>query len=109
MAVFLPILFFAVPSVVIGLFDARGKWSLAFIVRRALGLAWFIMATSRLVLVYSPDRFLELTPLVVRKVSGRWRRSKGQRKHDIGTVGRGPSEQIVKISGAVVDVEKNID
>jgi hypothetical protein len=71
LAVLLPVLFFAVPSIFVGLFDARGKWSLAFIVWIALDLAWSIMVTSRLVLVYAPDRFLELAPVSVRRSSFR--------------------------------------
>ena len=40
--------------------------------------------------------------------AGGGRRGKCQREHDILTFGRGPSEQIVEIGGAVVDVRENV-
>src|SRR6516225_798251 len=69
LAAVLPVLFFLVPSVFVGLFDARGKWSLAFIVWIALNLAWSVMTTSRLVLVYAHDRFPELPEVELKTIS----------------------------------------
>lgn len=63
LAVVLPASYFLVPSVFVGLFDACGKWSLLFITWVALSLAWTIMVTSRLVLVYAPDRYPGVPPV----------------------------------------------
>jgi len=65
----LPILYFVVPSIFKGLFDARGGLSFGFITWITLTLAWTIMATARLILVYAPDRFPELVPVRLRSIS----------------------------------------
>src|SRR4051812_8682740 len=65
LAAALPISFYLLPSFALGLFDARGIWSLLFIVWIALNLTWAIMITSRLVLVYAPDRFPGLPPISI--------------------------------------------
>ena len=52
-----PSCIFLAPSIFIGIFDALGFWSMVFIVAASFQLAWTIMITSRLVLVYGPDRF----------------------------------------------------
>jgi hypothetical protein len=57
LAIALPLSFHLVPSIFIGLFDGRGFWSFAFIVWAAFQLAWTVMVTCRMVLVYGPDRF----------------------------------------------------
>jgi hypothetical protein len=57
LAVALPVGYYTVPSFFTGLFDGRGFWSYSFIVWGAFQLAWTIMVTCRLVLVYGPDRF----------------------------------------------------
>jgi Patatin-like phospholipase len=57
LAAALPTFYRVVPSIFTGLFDARGFWSFAFIAWAAFQLAWTIMVTVRLVLVYGPDRF----------------------------------------------------
>ena len=44
-----------------GAFDARGFVSFLFIVWASFQLAWTVMVTSRLVLVYGPDRFARAT------------------------------------------------
>jgi hypothetical protein len=57
LAVILPAAYWLVPSIFVGLFDARAFWSLVFVAWSAVQLAWCVMVTSRLVLVYGPDRF----------------------------------------------------
>jgi hypothetical protein len=57
----LPIAFHVIPSLFVGAFDARGFVSFLFIVWAAFQLAWTIMVTSRLVVVYGPDRFARAT------------------------------------------------
>jgi len=57
LAAVLPTFYRVVPSIFTGLFDGRGFWSFAFIVWAAFQLAWTVMVTMRLVLVYGPDRF----------------------------------------------------
>jgi hypothetical protein len=57
LAVGLPLAYYLVPSVFVGLFDAMGFTSFVFVVWAALQAAWAIMVTSRLVLVYGPTRF----------------------------------------------------
>jgi len=57
LAVGLPLAYYLVPSVFVGLFDAMGFTSFLFVVWAAFQAAWTIMVTSRLVLVYGPDRF----------------------------------------------------
>jgi Patatin-like phospholipase len=60
LAVALPTFYRVLPSIFTGLFDGRGFWSFAFIVWAAFQLAWTIMVTVRLVLVYGPDRFVNI-------------------------------------------------
>jgi hypothetical protein len=57
LAVGLPLAYYLVPSVFVGLFDAMGLGSFLFVVWAAFQVAWTIMVTSRLVLVYGPARF----------------------------------------------------
>lgn len=57
LAVGLPLAYFLVPSVCVGLFDAMGFTSFVFVVWAAFQTAWTIMVTCRLVLVYGPARF----------------------------------------------------
>jgi Patatin-like phospholipase len=57
LALGLPAAYVFIPTLFRGLFDGRGFWSFAFIVWAAFQLAWSIMVTFRLVLVYGPDRF----------------------------------------------------
>jgi hypothetical protein len=65
LALVLPACYFLVPSIFIGLFDARGFWSFVLVVWMAVQLAWTVMITSRLVLVYGPDRFSGIHDLTV--------------------------------------------
>lgn len=71
LAIALPFSFYLLPSFAVGLFDARGIWSLLFIVWIAMNLSWAIMVTSRLVLAYAPDRFPGLTRISIARVSFR--------------------------------------
>jgi hypothetical protein len=64
----LPAARYFVPSVFEGLFDGRGFWSFTFVVWGALQLAWTIMLTCRLVLVYGPERFGRAEPIGVGRV-----------------------------------------
>ena len=57
----LPLAYHLIPSLFVGAFDARGFVSFLFIVWAAFQLAWTVMVTSRLVLVYGPDRFARAT------------------------------------------------
>jgi hypothetical protein len=57
LAIGLPLGHHVIPSLFVGIFDGRGFWSFSFIVGAAFQLAWTIMVTCRLVLVYGPDRF----------------------------------------------------
>lgn len=57
----LPLSYFLVPSLFVGTFDAMGFVSFLFIVWAAFQLAWTVMAASRLVLAYGPDRFARAT------------------------------------------------
>jgi hypothetical protein len=57
LAVALPLAYRMIPSLFVGLFDASGFISFVFIVWAAFQLAWTIMVTIRIVLVYGPDRF----------------------------------------------------
>jgi hypothetical protein len=57
----LPLAYFLIPSLFVGVFDAQGFVSFVFIVWAAFQLAWTVMVTSRLVLVYGPDRFARAT------------------------------------------------
>lgn len=59
----LPLAYHFLPSVFVGLFDARGFSSFLFVVWAAFQLAWTIMVTSRLVFVYGPDRFVRATSI----------------------------------------------
>ncbi|WP_348263923.1 hypothetical protein P8935_05155 [Telmatobacter sp. DSM 110680] len=63
LALILPISYFAAPSIFIGIFDALGFVSFVFVVWAALELAWTVMITSRMVLVYGPDRYSALRTL----------------------------------------------
>jgi Patatin-like phospholipase len=63
-----PAAYYFVPSVFQGLFDGRGFWSFTFIVWAAFQLAWTIMVTCRLVLVYGPERFGRAKPIGVGRV-----------------------------------------
>lgn len=53
----LPAGYWLVPTIFVGLFDARAFWSFAFVSWAAIQLAWSVMVTSRLVLIYGPERF----------------------------------------------------
>lgn len=66
LAVLLPSGYFAAPSVFIGIFDALGWKSFTFIVAASLELAWTIMITARLVLVYGKDRFAGIGGITAR-------------------------------------------
>jgi hypothetical protein len=63
LALALPLAYHFVPSVFIGLFDGRGFFSFLFIVWAAFQMAWTIMVTFRLVLVYGPDRFMRASSI----------------------------------------------
>ena len=65
LAVVLPAGYFLVPAIFIGLFDARGFWSFVLVVWMAVQVAWTVMITSRLVLVYGPDRFAGIHDLAM--------------------------------------------
>jgi len=60
LALVLPAGFFLAPSFFLGLFDAFSFFSFAFIAWAAFQFAFTIMFTSRLVMVYGPDRFPDL-------------------------------------------------
>ena len=68
LALALPLAYPLVPSLFVGAFDARGFTSFLFIVWAAFQLAWTVMITSRLFLVYGPDRFAR-PPLQVGRVT----------------------------------------
>ena len=57
LSIVLPVLYFEVPSIFIGIFDALGFFSFIFVVWTALQLAWTVMITSRMIFVYGPDRY----------------------------------------------------
>lgn len=57
----LPLAYHLIPSLFVGVFDAQGFVSFVFIVWAAFQLAWTVMVTSRLVLVYGPERFARAT------------------------------------------------
>jgi hypothetical protein len=63
LAVALPLAYYFVPSLFVGLFDARGFSSFLFIVWAAFELAWTILVTTRLVFVYGPARFVRATSI----------------------------------------------
>jgi len=63
LAVVLPASYFLFPTIFIGLFDALGFRSFVFVVAASLQLAWTVIITSRLVLVYGPDRFPSIRTL----------------------------------------------
>jgi len=67
----LPLGYYVIPSLFIGLFDGRGFWSFLFIVWAAFQLAWTIMVACRLVLVYAPDRFVRAKTSAVQPVGTR--------------------------------------
>lgn len=60
----LPLAYRYIPTIFVGLFDARGFWSFCFIVWAAFQLAWTVMVTCRLVVVYGPERFPRMGPSV---------------------------------------------
>jgi len=60
LAVGLPLAYHVIPSLFIGLFDGRGFWSFSFVVWAAFQLAWTIMVTCRLVVVYGGARFFSV-------------------------------------------------
>lgn len=53
----MPAGYWLVPTIFVGLFDARAFWSLVFVSWAAVQLAWSVMVTARLVLIYGPERF----------------------------------------------------
>ena len=57
LAVGLPSGYYFAPAVFKGLFDAGGFWSFTFVIWLEFQLAWTIMVTSRLIVLYGPDRF----------------------------------------------------
>lgn len=59
----LPCGFVFAPSMFVGLFDAGRFWGYSFIVFMEFQLAWSIMITIRLILVYGRDRFKSLADL----------------------------------------------
>jgi hypothetical protein len=67
----LPAAYWLVPNIFVGLFDARGFVSLMFVAWAAFQFAWTIMVTSRLVLVYGPERFTTAGSTNVRTVGAR--------------------------------------
>jgi hypothetical protein len=68
LALALPLTYHFVPSLFIGVFDARGFSSFLFVVWAAFQLAWTIMVTSRLVFVYGPERFVRATSIQPKRV-----------------------------------------
>jgi hypothetical protein len=64
LALVLPAGYWLFPSIFVGLFDARAFWSLVFVAWAAVQLAWCVMVTSRLVLIYGPERF-EIGDLII--------------------------------------------
>ncbi|HTF23442.1 MAG TPA: hypothetical protein VK937_05925 [Candidatus Limnocylindria bacterium] len=68
LALTLPLAYHLLPSVFVGLFDARGFPSFLFVVWVDFQLAWTIMVTSRLVFVYGPDRFMRATSIQPKRV-----------------------------------------
>lgn len=56
-AVILPVLYFAAPSIFIGIFDTLGFKSFVCVVWVALQLTWTVMITSRMIFVYGADRY----------------------------------------------------
>jgi len=61
----LPLAYHFIPSIFVGLFDARGFWSFCFVVWAAFQLAWTVMVACRLVVVYGPERFPRMRPGVL--------------------------------------------
>jgi len=68
LALALPLAYCFVPSLFLGVFDARGFTSFVFVVWAAFQLAWTILVTSRLVFVYGPDRFVRATSIAPKRV-----------------------------------------
>ena len=60
LAVGLPLGFLFAPSMFVGLFDAGKFWGYTFVVFMEFELAWSVMVTIRLILVYGRDRFKSL-------------------------------------------------
>jgi hypothetical protein len=71
LAVLLPVFYWVVPSVFVGLFDAVHRVSFTLVVWAAFQLAWIVMITSRLVLVYGADRFPGVNTLRIRDANSR--------------------------------------
>jgi hypothetical protein len=71
LALALPLAYHFIPSLFVGLFDARGFASFLVIVWATFQLAWTIMVTSRLVFVYGPDRFVRATSIHPKRVGAR--------------------------------------
>jgi hypothetical protein len=65
LAVVVPAGYFLAPSIFIGLFDARGLRSFILVVWMAVQLAWTVMISVRMVLVYGPERFAGIRDLGV--------------------------------------------
>ena len=65
LAVVIPAGYFLAPSIFIGLFDARGLRSFILVVWMAVQLAWTVMISVRMVLVYGPERFAGIRGLGV--------------------------------------------
>jgi hypothetical protein len=68
LALALPLAYVFVPSIFVGLFDARGFRSFLFVVWAAFQLAWTVMVTSRLVFVYGPGRFARAASIQPKRV-----------------------------------------
>lgn len=68
LALALPLAYKFVPSLFVGVFDARGFSSFLFVVWAAFQLSWTIMVTSRLIFVYGPDRFGRATSIQPKSV-----------------------------------------
>jgi hypothetical protein len=68
LVVALPLAYRFLPSLFVGVFDARGFASFVFVVWAAFQLAWTILLTSRLVFVYGPDRFVRATSIAPKRV-----------------------------------------
>src|SRR5579862_9226440 len=71
LAIGLPVTYWVLPSFAVGLFDGRGFHSFMFTVWAAFQLAWTIMITARLVLVYGPDRFGRAKPVALKRAGFR--------------------------------------
>ena len=68
LALALPLAYRVLPSLFVGVFDARGFTSFVFVVWAAFQMGWTILVTSRLVFVYGPDRFIRATSIMPKRV-----------------------------------------